>query len=359
MPSTHPILIIGAGQAGLAMAFHLKRLGLPCAIIDGHARVGDAWRTRWDSLKLFSPAKYSALPEWPFAGDPWRFPDKDEVADRQENFARHHGFELFMRHRVEELRATTNGFALRVRDLGSDTVQEWQAKVVVVATGAFATPWRPTFAQDADPDTFQIHVATYQRPADLLDGPAVVVGTGASGTQVAAELSASRKVYLAGPETGHMPRRFLGKDFYWWLYTTGMARLRRDTWLGRRLLKDHEGADALIGASLKEIAERHGLIRRDMLTGFKDGKPTFDDGESADDIRSIVWATGYRNDYSWIKLPIFNENGQPIHHRGVVKDAPGLYFLGLKFLSKAHSANLGGVAEDAEYLAALMDLGGH
>lgn len=352
MPSNHPILIIGASQAGLAMAYHLKRVGLPCVLVDAHARVGDAWRTRWDSLRVFSPARYSALPDWPFPGDRWGLPGKDEVADRQEAFAEHHGFEVRLRHRVEALERTNAGYLLQVRNLNTDQVAEWQASNVVVATGAFGTPWMPECATDAAPSTFQIHVARYKRPSDLPDGPALVVGTGASGVQVAAELSATRKVYLAGPDTPNMPRRFLGKDLYWWLYFTGLARMKSGSWLAKRLLPSRHGAgDALVGESLKSIVKRHGLIRRGILTGFKDGKPTFDDGQQADDIRGIIWATGYRNDYSWIRLPIFNENGQPIHHRGVVTEAPGLYFLGLKFLYRAHSSNLGGMAEDAEYLA--------
>lgn len=343
-------LIIGAGQAGLAMAYHLQREGMGCTLVDAHASIGASWRKRWDSLRLFSPARYSRLPGLDFPCDPMHLPTKDEAADYLAEYARRFGFQVRLNTRVRELTGGQEGYALQVSGPeGSPSMLH--ASTVIIATGAFGTPWIPPFEPTPSATLVQLHAADYHCPSDLPAGSTLVVGTGASGTYIAAELSATRKVYLSGPETSHMPRRFLGKDIYWWLYTTGAMRIKRDSWLGRKFLLANMGADGLIGKSLKEMVQEHGLMRCGMVAGFQDGLPVFEDGSSVEDIRSIVWATGYRNDYSWIHLPIFDLQGQPVHKRGIVAEAPGLYFIGLKFQHQGHSSNLGGVAEDAAYLA--------
>lgn len=347
-----PILIIGAGQAGLATAYHLQQRGLACTLVDAHARIGDNWRTRWDSLRLFSPARYSSLDGWALPCPPRHLPSKDEVADYLEAYAQRFGFATLLGTRVEAVTQVADGFAVTLVTAGERTIVH--AKTVIVAAGAFDKPYVPTFGEAAGAGIFQIHVAAYHNPGLLPDGPALVVGTGASGTQVAAELSASRKVYLSGPATKHAPRSFLGRDLYWWLYALGIMRIRRESWLGRKLLQRPGGGDLLVGPSLAAIVATAGLQRRGMLVGFKDGLPQFDDGQSADDIRSVVWATGYRNDYRWLPAPACDADGIPLQRRGIALAVPGLYFVGLRFMYRADSSNLGGVARDAEYLAQVV-----
>ncbi len=344
----HPILIIGAGQAGLSTAYHLQQQGIACTLIDAHARVGDGWRARWDSLRLFSPARYSSLPGWAMPAEPMHLASKDEVADYLEHYAERYAFEMRLGTRVEAIVRVPDGFELTLWEAG--IVSTVRAQRVIIAAGTFATPFVPKVQGETDENLFQIHVARYRNSAQLPDGHVLVVGTGASGTQIATELAATRKVYLSGPETKHLPRRFLGKDIYWWLYATGAMAIRRESWLGQKML-GNGGADLLIGKSLRQIVQETGLNRRGMLTGFENGKPQFDDGQGAEDVTSIVWATGYRNDYSWLQLPICDAQGVPRQVRGVAIDVAGLYFVGLRFMHRADSSNMGGVSRDAEYIA--------
>jgi putative flavoprotein involved in K+ transport len=348
-PFTIQVAIIGAGQAGLATAYHLKRLGVQATLIDAHARVGDVWRQRWDSLRLFSPAKYSSLPGWPFPFPPYHLPSKDETADYLEEYARRFGLVTKLGTQIRSLSHDGEHFILET------DAEQILAKVVVVATGTFHTPKLPPFAAELQSSIRQLHVADYRNPDDLQAGDALVVGTGASGSQIAAELAKSgRKVYLSGPETPNMPRKKWGKDIYWWLYTTGAMNMRKDSWLGRRYLKKTGGGDALIGRSLAEITKEAGLHRLGMMQGQENGWPKFDDGSTLPDIRNILWATGYQNDYSWIHLPILDQNGEIQQKRGECSTVPGLYFMGLKFMFRADSSNLGGVKRDAEYLAGVI-----
>jgi putative flavoprotein involved in K+ transport len=338
-------VIIGAGQAGLSTGYFLKQLGVPFEIWDAEARLGENWRSRWDSLSLFSPAKYSSLPGFPFPKPPLSLPSKDETADYIAEYARKFDLPVKLGMKVDALTYEEGIFHLSIG------AQQIQAKQVVIATGTFHTPYIPKFPHSPAADILQIHVNAYKNVLQLQEGPTLVVGTGASGTQIAAEIAQTRKVYLSGPPTGNMPRSRLGKDIYWWLYTTGMMHIRKESWLGRRLLRNTGGADALIGKSLDEIVKENALLRRGVLVDFQNGLPEFIGGESAPDIRNIVWATGYRNDYSWIHLPIFDENGQPTHRRGAAVGCPNLYFVGLKFQYRADSSNMGGVGRDAKWVA--------
>jgi putative flavoprotein involved in K+ transport len=358
MSKLHEVIIIGAGQAGLATAYYLTQLGIKPLLLEAHDRVGDNWRKRWDSLQLFSPVRYSSLPGWGFALPAMALPTKDEVGDYMEAYAQRFGLQVRTGVRVQALTYEMGTYKVL---LGEERLQ---ARQVVVTTGAFGTPYVPVFAGDADAGLFQMHVSQYKNPGQLPAGPVLVVGTGASGSQIAAELAREaqapapsgaatagrRKVYLSGPETGHLPRRFLGKDIYWWLYATGAMAIKRHSWLGRRMARD-TGGDFLIGKRLRDIVKEAGLLRRGLLSGFEAGKPVFADGQAADDIGSILWATGYRNDYSWIKLPILDAAGQPRQLRGVVEGAAGLYFVGLRFMHRIDSSNMGGMGRDAEYVA--------
>lgn len=341
----HEVIIIGAGQAGLATAYHLKQLGISALLLDENLRIGDVWRKRWDSLCLFSPAKYSNLPGLKFELPDLALPTKNQVAEYFEAYAQKFKLEAKLGTKVLALRKEADIFVLETNQA------ELKAKAIVVATGAFHTPKIPAFADSAAADILQIHVSNYQNPSDLQEGPVLVVGTGASGTQIAAEISKSRKVYLSGPDTPNMPRQKWGKDIYWWLYTTGMMNLKAEGWLGKRLLKTKTGGDALIGASLAEIVAKNGLIRKGMLLGLEAEKAVFENEAPLSDIRNIVWATGFKNDYSWVKMPVFDAEGLPLQKRGKAKAQTGLYFMGIKFMYRADSSNLGGVGRDAKWIA--------
>ena len=341
----HKVIIIGAGQAGLSTAYHLQKLGIQALIVDAHARVGDVWRRRWDSLSLFSPAKYSTLPGMSFPLPPLSLPTKDQVADYFEAYAKKFGFKMMLGAKVKSLSKTEQHFDL---ELESEVLN---AQIVVVATGAFQTPFIPKFEHPAEVGIRQMHISSYQNPSDLQEGAVLVVGTGASGTQIAAEISQQHKVYLSGPNTPNMPRKRFGKDIYWWLYTTGIMHVKAKSWLGKRLFKEGIGADALIGKSLAEIVAENKLLRRGMLIDFEAGKPFFENSETAEDVRNIVWATGFKNDYSWIKLPVLDKQGRPKQTRGKAEEENGLYFVGMKFMYRADSSNMGGVGRDALWIA--------
>ncbi|MEM7035876.1 MAG: NAD(P)/FAD-dependent oxidoreductase [Bacteroidota bacterium] len=342
-------IIIGAGQAGLAASYCLKQAGVPHEVLEAWPRVGDNWRNRWDSLHMFSPAPYNNLPGLPFPTPRGPMPTKDEAADYLETYVRHFDLPVSTGVTVTRLSGRPQAFDL----LTSDGPR--QARHIIIATGPYRTPRTPAFHTELHPDITQLHTADYRNPAQLPEGPVLVVGCGASGSQIAAEIAATHKVYLSGPNPGHAPRSIFGKDIYWWMTKFGLNRIRRDSWLGRRAdARGRKKGDALVGKSLKRIMKENGILHRALMTGTENGLPVFACKARADDIRSVVWATGYRVDFSWIDFPIFDEEGNPEHTRGVVEAAKGLYFIGLRFLYRASSAQMGGVGEDAEYLADII-----
>lgn len=338
-------LVIGAGQAGLSMSYWLKQRGIDHRVIDANVRVGDNWRNRWDSLSLFTPAAYSGLPGMAFPGPRSALPTKDQAADYLESYANHFDLPIQTDTKVTALRPAPGGFRLETSQ--GDLLSE----KVVVASGPFTVPRIPGFASDFPAHLHQVHTSRYQNPDQLPLVPTLVVGAGASGSQIALELSASRKVYLAGRDPGSLPRKVLGIDVYWWLYTTGILTSRWDSWMGRRIGKNSDKGDVHVGPKLKPMARKAGITRLPKLSGFDQNELVFADGQRIADIRSIVWATGFQQNFDWIHFPVFGENGLPRHHRGVVSEAPGLYFIGLKTLYRVNSSLMGGVGRDAEYLA--------
>lgn len=335
-------IVVGGGQAGLAAGYHLAARDLDFVILDAEARVGDVWRRRWDSLRLFTPAAYSGLPGMCFPASPSHLPDKDEVADYLERYAERFDLPIRQRSRVESLSWDGERYVLRA---GCAT---YQANNVVVATGPFQRPRVPELSSMLSPEIHQIHSSRYGSPFDLPEGDALVVGVGNSGAQIAMELARFRRVWLAGRETGHLPRRVLGRDIYDWIWPL-LTRFTTDTRPGRRIRQRTRRGDPLVGFGAREIA-RTGVTRLGRLTGARDGKPVCE-GEVIDP-RVIVWSTGFAPDYSWIDLPVLDAEGHPRHHRGIATDRPGLYFVGLRFQTRMTSALIGGVGQDAEYVAA-------
>ena len=334
-------IIVGGGQAGLAVGYHLAARDLDFVILDGDERVGDRWRRRWDSLRLFTPARYNGLPGMPFPASPWHLPDKDEVADFLERYAERFDLPVRLGTRAEALAWDGTRYVLRA---GS---ARYEADNVVVATGPFQRPWVPTVSEQIAPETHQLHSSAYRSPFDLPPGPALVVGAGNSGAQIALELARSRKVWLAGQEAGHLPRRLLGRDVFAWLWPV-FSRLTLDTRLGRRLQERLRRGDPLIGIPARRLTEA-GVVRVGRLTEARGGRPVCE-GEVLEPA-VIVWCTGFRPDYGWIDVPVLDAQGVPRHRRGVALDAPGLYFAGLPFQYRRTSALLGGAGEDAAFIA--------
>jgi putative flavoprotein involved in K+ transport len=337
-------VVVGGGQAGLAVGYHLAERDVDFAVLDAERRVGDGWRRRWDSLRLLTPAAFSGLPGMPFPAPPSHLPDKDEVADYLARYAERFDLPVRSATRVESLGWDGERYALRAGD------RRFEADNVVVATGPFQRPRVPDAAARLAPGIHQLHASEYRSPFDLPDGPALVVGAGNSGVQIALELARFREVWLSGREPGRLPRRLLGRDVYAWAWPLAQ-RLTLDTALGRRLSGrlGARGGDPLVGQPAGALAAA-GVARVGRVTDARGGLPVCDGATLAP--RVVVWCTGYAADYGWIALPVLDAAGRPRHRRGVVADAPGLFFVGLRFQHRATSALLGGVGADAAYVAA-------
>lgn len=371
---TVDVVVVGAGQAGLASGYFLKRAGMDFVILEGNARVGDVWRDRWDSLRLFTPARYSALPGLKFPAPAGSFPGKDAFADYLESYAQH--FQLPVRTRVQVLSVRKAGSMFEVQTSDGPL----QAHAVVVAAGPNSAPNIPDVALDLDGEIQQLHSSGYSSPAGLPGGDVLVVGAGTSGAEIALELAhkhRSGQVFLAGRPTPHIPDavfRYAGA-LYWRLVN---SVLTLDTKPGRKVAQGfHRRGAPLIRVSMEDV-ERAGVIRLPRLTGASAGKPLFGagtsdagtpDGGTSDggtpapgaapgtapsaapaNLRTVIWATGFRPDFGWIEgLPV-DDLGWPATTRGVVAEIPGLYFVGMPFQYALTSAIVGGVGRDAEYV---------
>lgn len=334
-------VVIGAGQAGLAVGYHLAARDSDFVILEGGSRVGDSWRHRWDSLRLFTPAKYSGLPGMHFPAPSSHLPDKDEVADFLERYAERFDLPVRLGSEVESLERNGDLYLIRTGN------RVFEAENVVVATGPFQRPSIPTLAARLSPGIHQLHSSRYRSPFDLPEGPALVVGAGNSGAQIALELARYRNVWLAGHETGRIPRRFLGRDIYDWIWPV-LTRLTLDTRLGRRLQVRTRRGDPLVGIPERVLRES-GVKRVGRVTDERSGLPVVDGAVLQP--RVIVWSTGFTPDYSWIRLPVLDDEGRPRHRRGVTTGHPGLFFVGLRFQHRMTSALIGGVGADAEFVA--------
>lgn len=343
-------LIVGAGQAGLATAYHLKRRGRPLLIVDANARIGDNWRQQWDTLRLYTPAKYDALPGLPFPAARWHCPQKDEVGDYLERYALHFQLPVRTSTRVDRLeRGPDGGY---VATLGDDTMT---CDNVVVATGTFGrTPNLPAFAADLDPAIRQLHSSEYRRPSQLQPGPALVVGASHSGLDIAYEVGETRRTILSGPIRGTIPFRPEERRARVMMPVAVFAFrhvLTRRTPLGRKEMAEvrfHGGPAFRIKC---EDLDRRGVVRTEARTaGVVEGRPQLDDGTVVD-VANVIWCTGFRQVFDWIQLPILGEGGWPVEYRGVVDAAPGLYFCGLSFQYAFASMVFPGISRDADYVA--------
>jgi putative flavoprotein involved in K+ transport len=344
-PSSHfDTIVIGGGQAGLTLGYYLTQQECEFTILDASERIGETWRNRWESLRLFTQAQYSGLPGFPFPAPDDYYPTKDEIADYLEAYAARFDLPVQLETRVETLTRSGNHYVL-----AADS-QRFHANHVVVATGSFHHPHIPDFADELTPSITQFHSTEYRTPDQLPDGPVLVVGAGNSGAEIATELARSgQHTLLSGQSTGSISLRLFNNSVFWWVFGTALTV---DTWVGRKLIeRSQDYTDPLIRSS--ETALSHAEVTRVPRTdGVIDGQPRVADGRVLD-IATVIWATGFRPEFDWIELstPIFEPDGSPIHHRGVVESVPGLYFLGLPDQSAVLSATLGGVCPDARYIA--------
>ncbi len=340
-------VIIGGGQAGLAAAYHLAKRGRPAVILDENERIGDAWRKRWDSLRLFTPAKYDGLPGFRFPARRWSFPTKDEMADYLEAYATRFGLEVRTGVRIDRLFKEDGRFVMTSGE------RRFEADNVIVATGAERTPRVPDFASELDSEIFQMHSADYVSPAQLRDGGVLVVGLGNSGAEIAYELIRTRPTWVAGKEYGEIPVPHGGVRARFVLPVIrflGHRILTKGTPIGRRVgPKLALGGTPLIRVKTKDLVGA-GVERVARVTGTRTGVPLLEDDRVVD-VANVVWCTGFRHDFPWIDLPVFGEDGQPLHNRGAVETEPGLYFMGLLFQYGASSDVLPGVGRDAAWIA--------
>ncbi|MBI1256699.1 MAG: SidA/IucD/PvdA family monooxygenase [Chloroflexi bacterium] len=341
-------IVIGGGQAGLATGYYLKQQQRDFVILDANQRVGDSWRKRWDSLRLFTPACYDALPGMPFPAAAHTFPTKDDMADYLEAYARRFDLPLRTGTRVEHLSKQGNQFVLEAND------QQYTADHVVVAMSSWQKSRIPPFASELDADIIQLHAGDYRSPSQLRDGGVLIVGAGNSGADIALDVAHNHTTWLSGRDTGQIPFRIesflarlvlihivLGLLFHRILtIKTPMGRKMRQEGLAHGM--------PLIRVKPKDIADAN-IQRLPRTIGVRDGRPLLEDGRVLD-VANVIWCTGFRPNFSWIEFPIFND-GEPIHERGVVSSVPGLYFVGLNFLYAVSSGQVQGVGRDAKYVA--------
>jgi putative flavoprotein involved in K+ transport len=340
-------LIIGGGQAGLAVGYHLSRAGVPFLIVDANERTGDSWRHRWDSLRLFTPNRFNSLPGLKIPGEDWGFPTKDELADYLESYALY--FELPIHHgmAVGHLRQQDGAFLATAGD------REFQADNVVVAMASYQKPRLPEFAGALDSGIIQLHVADYKHSGQLQDGGVLVVGLGNSGAEISMELARDHRVQLSGKPSAvqpFRPERLSGRILMPFVGPVLLNRvLTTSNPLGRKFhSKMLHKAGPLLRVKPKDLVAA-GVERVGRVTGVVDGYPTLDDG-SVLDVANVIWCTGFDPAFDWIDLPVFDDQGHVVHDRGVVDAVPGVYFVGLKFLYSALSDTLLAAGRDAGYV---------
>jgi putative flavoprotein involved in K+ transport len=334
------VVVVGGSQSGLAMAWHLQRQGLDFVVLEAALELGHVWRSRWDSLKLFTPSQYDALPGMAFPAPADTYPTKDPVADYLAAYAAAFDLPVRLNARVTSLVQTDGEFEVQAAG------QTYRAGQVVVATGPFQVPFVPPPAAKLDAAVTQVHSAGYRNPRSLPDGPVLVVGGGNSGFQIAEELAATRQVDLSIATTYPMlPQRRAGRDLFWWLTRLGLLRVTVTSRPGQRMSR----RDFVIGTNRRRL-EGKGVRFRPRLVDAEGRTVRFADHSLLEDVGVVVWATGYRPDYGWLHIPSVLREGHVVHRRGVTA-VPGLYFLGLSWQHTRGSALLGFVHEDAAFLA--------
>jgi putative flavoprotein involved in K+ transport len=339
-------LILGGGQAGLATGYHLAQLGRSFLILEANQRIGDSWRTRWDSLQLFTPAHLSDLPGLDFPGPRYRCPTKDEMADYLEAYAAKFDLPVRLGLRVDSVTKIADQFVVGAGD------HHFEADNVVLATGGYQAAYVPDFAVELDPGITQLHSSEYRRPSQLGNGDVLVVGAANSGAEIALEVSAMHQTWLSGrhpgsepTRPGSLPDRLFTPPF--WFFISRMASVTNP--IGRRVRSQLVNTALPLGRVRTRDLGAAGVRRLPRTVAAQDGRPVMEDGRMVE-VANVVWCTGYRSMFDWVDVDVFDHERQPIHDRGTTAE-PGLYFIGLFFLSTAASSLVGGVGRDASYIA--------
>jgi putative flavoprotein involved in K+ transport len=340
-------VIIGAAQAGLSMAYHLKKMDKTFLVIDGEVEIGASWLNRWDSLKLFTPTEYNHLPGFKFEAPKGHYPTKYEVADYFKAYAKKFDFPLQLKTLITAIRKTEKGFHLTHKE------GEIEAANVIIATGPFHTPYTPPCHTKLSQSVQQMHSNYYKGLHQMQEGDALVVGGGDSGYQILNELSkdGSRTVYFSGDTTvKSLPQKILGKTLWWWFTVIGFLSYSKYSWIGKKI---NSITQPVIGTDVKEILSRKNVIISGRTKDALNETVIFEKSKISS-IQNIVWATGYRPNFHWIEGLELDADNYPKNFRGV-SNIDGLYFIGLPWMYTRGSATLGGVSKDAGYLASVID----
>lgn len=344
-PISVDTVVIGGGQTGLSIGHHLARRGRSFVILDASERVGDAWRNRWDSLLLFTPARLNGLPGDRYPASRGAFISKDQMADYLEDYARRFDLPVRLGTRVERVSRRGAGFEVYAGG------RLYHSSNVVVATSSFGKPRIPAFADRLDPEIMQIHSLDYRRPDQLPEGRTLVVGVGNSGADITMEVATTHDVILAGEPIGAIPfriERFFARNVLVSVVFLVLTHVvNNGTPIGRRSLKKTGGAPPLIRVKPRDLNRVATRVAR--IVGVEDGRPVTADGTKLD-VSSVIWCTGFRPSFGWLDLPVLGDGGVPRHERGVVESEPGLYFCGLLAQHAASSDSIVGVQRDIRYV---------
>ncbi|MGG3449972.1 flavin-containing monooxygenase [Domibacillus aminovorans] len=342
-------VIIGAGQAGLAMGYYLKEMNQSFLILDKNREIGDEWRNRYDSLVLFTPRMYSSLPGLPLTGDQQGFPMKDEIANYLADYANRFDLPVQSKTEVLSVRKEMGRFYIKTED------HEYEAENIIVASGPFQKPNIPLFAKSLSPDVLQIHSSQYKNPQQLRSGNVLVVGGGNSGAQIAVELSNERKTYLSiSQKIKFFPLEIGNKSIFWWFDKAGILKAPRHSWIAKKI---QASGDPIFGSELKVALTSGSVVQKSRTVDGEDTKIRFQD-QSMLEVQNVIWSTGFVLDYSWLEVKgTLNYEGRPLHKRGIAQ-IEGLYFLGLPWQYRRGSALLQGVGEDAKYIAEYIQKSG-
>jgi putative flavoprotein involved in K+ transport len=342
MTERYDVIVVGAGQAGLAIGYFLAQQQRHFAILEATSSPAAAWRERWDSLRLFTPVRYDSLPGRAFPGDPDSYPGRNEVVAYLTDYASHFDLPVESNTRVRAVRRADDGSGYVVE---ADRGRTYVAEQVVVATGPFQVPRVPPITRPLAV-AVQFHSTEYRRPDQVPEGPVLVVGGGNTGFQIAEELSRTHEVHLSvGARQTPLPQRIAGRDLFRYLDALGLMRVSVESRLGQRL----RYRETLIGSSPRAARERHRIRLRARTVDAQGSEVVFEDGGRLAPA-AVIWATGFAVDHSWVRVPVFDDAARLMHRRGVTC-APGLYFLGLTWQYTRGSALLGWVKDDAEFLA--------
>ena len=340
-------IIIGGGQAGLSVGYGLAKAGRSFLILDANKRIGDAWRNRWDSLKLFTPAYLNGLDGMPFPGKRHIFITKDEMADYLERYSEKFKLPVITNTRVDRLYENEQGFKVEAGN------QTFKAKKVVIAMSNYQKPKLPEFAKNINPDITQLHSKDYRNSSQIKDGSVLIVGAGNSGADIALELVKERQTFLSGRDVGHVPFRIESVIARYLLIRlvrfVGHHILTIRTSIGRKIRpKVLKTGGPLVRVKPYDLIAA-GVERVPRVIGVKKGLPLLEDNRTLD-VQNIIWSTGFTPGFSWIDLPVFESTKEPEHVRGVVIKKPGLFFVGLNFLYSMTSDTITGTRRDAKYI---------